>query len=328
MKDKGCINWGMIGCGDVTEVKNGPGLYLAKNSILKGVWNRTKEKAESWVKRHAVGKVYNSIEELLADSEIDIVYIATTPDTHMQYALMCAKAGKHCLIEKPLARDFEEGKVIQEAFDKAGKKVFVAFYRRSMNRFVKINELLKNDAIGKLKLVSICRYVKKEKDSNQWRLQPKVSGGNVFSETDIHILDFLDMIVGNMKEFSYHAAKADTGSEYFDTLSMSFLYESGVVGSGRWNYCCEAEYDRVELVGERGIISFDFFDNSQPIIVRTADKCEEYVIEDSLHVGLNMEQQIVQELLQTGSFTGNISAALRTLKITSEIIAGSLKVNS
>ena len=70
--------WGMIGCGDVTEKKSGPGLYKANGSRLKGVYNRTEAKAHDWVQRHGYGQVYTTVEELLADEEITAVYIATT----------------------------------------------------------------------------------------------------------------------------------------------------------------------------------------------------------------------------------------------------------
>lgn len=123
MKDH--IVWGMIGCGDVTEVKNGPGLYMAEHSSLKGVWNRTHAKAVSWTERHGHGIVYDTVDALLSGPEIDIVYIATTPDTHAELAIRCAEAGKHTLVEKPVAPTLEEGKRMQEAFRKAGKKCFV-----------------------------------------------------------------------------------------------------------------------------------------------------------------------------------------------------------
>ena len=79
--------WGMIGCGDVTEKKSGPGLYKANGSRLKGVYNRTEAKAHDWVQRHGYGQVYTTVEELLADEEIMAVYIATPPATHFDYAM-------------------------------------------------------------------------------------------------------------------------------------------------------------------------------------------------------------------------------------------------
>lgn len=318
--EKNTITWGMIGCGDVTEVKNGPGLYLAQNSQLKGIWNRTKEKATNWVLRHKQGRVYDSVEELLADQEIDIVYIATTPDKHKEYALLCAKAGKHCLIEKPLATTLSDGIEIQKAFHVAGKKAFVAFYRRSMNRFQKVKDLLDTGAIGTVQMFSVTRAARSETDQTQWRMQPTVSGGNIFTETDIHMFDFFDQIFGEVSSFDAVTASLDNECNYFDSISMNLFYKSGVIGSGSWNYHCSQPVDLVTIIGENGRISFDFFHNDKPVILTNSQETKEFIIEDSCHVGMKMEQEIVNELLGTGTFSGTIDAAVRTLAIMDAVV--------
>ena len=317
------ITWGMIGCGDVTEVKNGPGLYLAEHSKLKGITNRTKSKAIDWAKRHQQGIVYDSVEDLLKDDEIDIVYIAVTPDKHMEYAILCAKAGKHCLIEKPLAMTYEEGVAIWEAFNKAGKKAYVAFYRRSLNRFLKVKELLSSGKIGRVSQFHIHRYVHPLTDTNAWRAKPEISGGNVFTETDIHILDCMDELFGEVKQFQF--MKNSTDGNDFDSLVMNFQYENNIYGTGDWCYNAEIARDQVDIIGERGMISFDFFHNDAPIILETKKGREEIIIKDSIHVGLAMEQAIVNELNGVGKFHGNIDAALRTLKITDSIYQSEIK---
>ena len=314
------IIWGMIGCGDVTEVKNGPGLYLAKNSILKAVTNRTIGKANDWVARHQHGIVYKDVDAILNDPEIDIVYIATTPDMHVEYAIKCAKAGKHCLIEKPLALSYEEGLKIKEAFDAAGKRAFVAFYRRSLNRFNKIAELMKDGTIGTVEAINVVRFVKAVQDFEAWRMNPKVSGGNIFSETDIHVLDYISSLMGEVEEFNVIKNIFNKSNKVFDSLCMNFVFQNGVVGSGQWLYNCNTELDRIEIIGDKGIIRFDFFHNNSPICVITEAGQTEYVIEDSQFVGLNMEQEIVNELNGNGKFSGDVNAAVKTLKITAEIL--------
>ena len=309
------ITWGMIGCGDVTEVKNGPGLYLAENSQLKGVWNRTRQKAKDWTLSHQQGIVYNSVDDLLSDEEIDIVYIAVTPDKHKDFALMCAQANKHCLIEKPLAMSYQEGLEIQQAFLNCGKKAYVAFYRRAMNRFLFIREIIESGKLGTIHGVNVSRQVPPMNDKEQWRAKPEVSGGNVFTETDIHILDYMDSLFGEYKEFSYQCNDISGTSYKFDQINLSITYKNGTKLLGTWDYGSENSKDCVEIIGSDGILSFDFFHNTQPIRVITPNETSEYVIEDSIHVGLNMEQQIVNELNGTGSFSGTVDAAMRTLKI-------------
>lgn len=314
------IVWGMIGCGDVTEVKNGPGLYLAKNSILKAVTNRTIKKAENWVARHQHGMVYEDVDAILNDPEIDIVYIATTPDKHVEYAVKCAQAGKHCLIEKPLALSYEEGLKIKEAFDTAGKKVYVAFYRRSLNRFNKIAELMNGGTIGTVEAINAVRFVKAVEDAEAWRMNPEISGGNIFTETDIHVLDYMCRLMGEVEEYNVIKNIFNKSNCVFDSLSMNLKFQNGVIGSGQWLYNCNTELDRIEIIGDKGIIRFDFFNNKSPIYVITEAGQTEYVVEDSQFVGLNMEQEIVNELNGIGSFSGDVNTALKTLKIMVEIL--------
>jgi predicted dehydrogenase len=314
------IVWGMIGCGDVTEVKNGPGLYLAENSVLKGITNRTRAKAEDWVRRHNHGIVYENIEKLLSDSEIDIVYIATTPDTHMKLAIMCAEHGKHCLIEKPLAFTYEDGVRIKEAFDKAGRKAYVAFYRRSLNRFAKVRELMETGRIGAVQAVNIKRYVKAVEDTAAWRMDEQISGGNIFTETDIHAVDFMLSIMGDVETINDQTNTFCENNHVFDSIALNFKFKSGLIGSGEWLYNCNYEVDEFEIVGQDGIIRFHFFDNHSPIRLYTNTGKEEFVIEDSVHVGLKMEQEIVNELNGVGSFSGTIKEALKSLRIMDQLI--------
>lgn len=305
------VIWGMIGCGDVTEVKNGPGLYLAEHSVLKGVYNRTASKAESWVSRHGHGIVYESAEELLKDPEIEIVYIATTPDTHTRYALMCAEARKHCLIEKPVAPTLKEGERIQEAFRRADRRCYVAFYRRQLNRFIQIHQIVRSGRIGQIRGVQILRLTAPLKDPHAWRANPAICGGNVFTETDIHALDILTMLMGPAEKIT--CSRSRTG------YAASLQFSGGRIASGFWDYESEIQTDRFEILGSRGRIAFDFFNNAAPVCIWDGQGYEEMIVEDSVHVGMAMEQEIVRELRGEGRFSGTIESALESLKIADQI---------
>lgn len=313
------IKWGMIGCGDVTEIKNGPGLYLAVNSELVGVTNRTLSKAENWIERHKHGKLFKNTEELLKCDDIDIVYIASTPDSHKDLALKCALSGKHCLIEKPLATSYEDGLVIKKAFENAGKKAFVAFYRRSMDKFVKIKEIIKTNKLGKIQAVNISRYTKSVSSKDEWRINPKISGGGIFSETDIHILDFLDFCFGEAEKFNFTKTN-NSITNLTNTVSLNIQFKNNINTSGLWIYNSDYVLDRFEIIGDRGILSTEFFIKDSPIIIKYGEKYEQIEIKDSEHVGLNMTQAIVNELNGLGKFESTVDSALRTLKIADNIV--------
>src|SRR5262249_17742823 len=97
------IRWGMIGCGDVAERKSGPAFYKASNSSLVAVMRRNGALAQDFAARHGIARWHDDAEEIIAAPDIDAVYIATLPDTHHEYALRCAAAGKAIYVEKPMA---------------------------------------------------------------------------------------------------------------------------------------------------------------------------------------------------------------------------------
>ena len=112
------VRWGIIGCGDVTEVKSGPGFRKADGSQLVAVMRRNGALAADYAKRHGVPRWYDDAAKLLADPEVDAVCIATPPDTHCQYALLAAAAGKPAYVEKPMANVLEEANQALERWEK------------------------------------------------------------------------------------------------------------------------------------------------------------------------------------------------------------------
>lgn len=102
------VNWGIIGCGNVTEVKSGPAFSKVENSRLVAVMRRNAALAEDYAKRHNVPKFYSKASDLINDPEVNAIYIATPPGSHMEYALEVIKAGKPVYIEKPMAVNYAE----------------------------------------------------------------------------------------------------------------------------------------------------------------------------------------------------------------------------
>src|SRR6056300_1889347 len=109
---------------------------------------RDKEKLQDYATRHNIEKTYTDADNLINDESIDAVYIATPPDTHKIYALKVAAAGKPCCIEKPLTPSYTESLEIHQAFKNKNIPLFVAYYRRSLPRFLKVKEWLDSGFIG------------------------------------------------------------------------------------------------------------------------------------------------------------------------------------
>src|SRR5665647_553178 len=124
------INWGIIGCGDVTELKSGPAFNKVKNSCLVAVMRRDAAKAKDYAQRHHVPRWYTDANLLINDPEVNAIYIATPPSTHEAYTIAALAAGKPVYVEKPMTVSYKTAiNMVDMATQKQGKLV-VAHYRR------------------------------------------------------------------------------------------------------------------------------------------------------------------------------------------------------
>lgn len=158
------IRWGIIGCGNVTELKSGPGFQKARGSELVAVMRRNRTLAEDYARRHRVPKWYDNAESLIDDKDIDAVYIATPPSSHKEYALAVARAGKPVYVEKPMALNYAECQEMIQACEEAKVPLFTAFYRRTLPRFLKLKSLLDEGQIGTVRgvILRLCQKPSEE----------------------------------------------------------------------------------------------------------------------------------------------------------------------
>ncbi len=311
------IRWGMIGCGDVTELKSGPALYKAEHSMLHGVAARNIDKVRDYAKRHNVLHVYDSPADLVNDPAIDIVYIATPPSTHKEYALLACSKKKHCYIEKPVAFTYDDGMEILQATQAAGVKGFVAYYRRRLPQFLKVKSLIESGAIGAPRLVILTLHrppYPNEVDGTSWRIQPSISGGGVFMDVAVHVLDALDYILGEITDAKGLCANQSKLYEPEDTVTACFKFKSGVSGVGSWCFSTEERADRIEIVGDKGTIELALF-NTTPVVVTNSEGRTEHPFVLPENIQLHLIQSIVDELNGTDTCPSTIESALRTARV-------------
>lgn len=299
------VRWGIIGCGDVTEVKSGPAFQKIKNSELVAVMRRTGERAKDYAKRHHVPKWYDDADALINDPDVDAIYIATPPGSHKEYTMKAAKAGKPVYVEKPMALNFDECKEMIDACEEAQVPLYVAYYRRALPRFVKVKELLENKAIGDVRFVSTTQYQKASEDVKDsqnlpWRLQPELSGGGLFFDLASHTLDLLDFLLGPIKEVKGFASNQAGYYDAEDIVTGTYQFESGIHGVGNWCFSAFADVDVNEIVGSKGKITFSTFGN-EPIVLTTVKGTEQWNFEAPQHVHQPLVETIVADLIGGGS---------------------------
>ena len=306
------VRWGIIGCGDVTEVKSGPAFQKIENSELIAVMRRTGELAKDYAKRHNVPKWYDNAEALINDPDIDAVYIATPPESHKEYTIKAAKAGKPVYVEKPMALNFAECQEMIATCEVAGVPLYVSYYRRAHPRFLKIKELLENKAIGDVRFVSTTQYQKAlvnevGSENIPWRVQPDLAGGGLFFDLASHTIDMLDFLLGPIKAVQGFASNQAGNYRAEDIVTGTYLFEAGVHGLGNWCFSAFEDVDMNEIVGSKGKITFSTFGND-PVVLATANGSEEFSFELPQHVHQPLIETIVADL--TGDRGGCPSSGL------------------
>lgn len=296
------INWGIIGCGDVTEIKSGPAFNKVPDSALVAVMRRDAVKAADYAKRHKVPRWYADAADLINDKEVNAIYIATPPDLHEAYALAAIEAGKPVYIEKPMTLDFESAQRIADAAAAKNIKVAVAHYRREQPFFKKIKELIDQKVIGDVLLVKLDLYkpaLTKEELSKEhfaWRVDPARAGGGLFHDLAPHQLDLMYHWFGNASIVKGIALNQSGNYLADDLVTGSILFENNIAFSGSWCFNAAASTDHCEIVGTTGSIYFSVFSGNTITVIAKGIR-NIFSFEALPHVQQPMIEQVVQYFL-------------------------------
>jgi predicted dehydrogenase len=320
------VRWGIIGCGEVTEKKSGPGFQKADGSRLTAVMRRDGEKAADYAARHGVPRWYDDADALIADPQVDAVYIATPPASHPEYTLKAARAGKPVYVEKPMAVHTDAAEEMARVCREAGVPLFVAFYRRALPRFLKIKELVDQGKIGAIRSVRVMLNRPPQRGDQDeeppWRVRPEIAGGGYFLDLAPHTLDFLDFVLGPLTEVRGRAVNLAGLYPAEDTVSALFSIGSesgGALGVGSWCFAAGAYRDETELIGSEGVLRFSSFDE-EPIELERNGVVERFAYFNPEHVQQPLIQSVVDHLLGRGTCPSTAESALRTVRVTDAIL--------
>ena len=297
------INWGIIGCGDVTEKKSGPAFNKVPNSKLVAVMRRNAAKAEDYAARHGVPKWYSNAEELINDPEINAIYVATPPDSHEAYTIAALKAGKPVYVEKPMALNTAASKNMAQVAKEKSLKLSVAHYRREQPLFKKIKALIDENAIGDIKMATINHQIPAAKfdfddEKIQWRINPSIAGGGIFHDLAPHQLDLMIYFFGEVEKATGVATNQAGLYAADDIVSGSILFKNKTIFNGLWCFAApdneKTEY--CEIVGTKGKIKFSIFDKFDIEITKGTDK-EVISFEQLQHVQQPMIEKVTAYFL-------------------------------
>jgi predicted dehydrogenase len=322
----GTVNWGIIGCGDVCEVKSGPAFHKVANSKLVAVMRRNLDKAKDFAQRHGVPKYYADAAKLISDPEINAIYIATPPSSHESYLEMALKAGKPVYVEKPVtvnSASVERMIGMEKRYD---GKVSVAHYRRGLPLFNKIRQLVNDGTIGKVKLIllrtlqpTVSKVITQTDDN--WRINPEISGGGLFHDLSPHQLDIMYWIFGEPQQA--YAQTANQGKLYNapDLTMVQLEFANDIYFNGVWNFNVAeaATTDSCEIVGDKGSIRFSFFRVST-IELTTSAGIETFELEYPVNIQQPHINNVVKFFRGEGANPCSLEEALVTMEVMDKAI--------
>ena len=309
------IRWGIIGCGNVTEVKSGPGFRKAQGSQLVAVMRRNSAAAHDYAHRHGVPRAYDDADALISDAEVDAVYVATPPSSHHDHTLRALAAGKPVYVEKPMACSYADCVSMNDAAALASVPLFVAYYRRTLPRFIAIRKALFEGAIGTPRTVTVA-YAnppdpKLSTGDLPWRYNPEIAGGGLFADMGSHVLDLLDYLLGPIAEVRGFAVNQLNAYEAEDAVTFAMRFRDGVIGAARFAFTSQESVDQVEIAGSNGLIRYSTFGEA-PFEISTSSGTKFMKIPHPEHVQQPMIQSIVNQLRNEGSCPSTGESAART----------------
>ncbi len=299
------INWGMIGCGDVTEIKSGPAFNKVNDSALVAVMRRDAAKAKDYAQRHKVPRWYDDASELINDPEVNAVYIATPPSSHELYCIEAIKVGKPVYVEKPMALNYPAACNMVNAAAVGNIKLVVAHYRRQHPFFKKIKALLDENAIGEVRIVRLEFYKAPMSPEalaipkNAWRVDPAIAGGGIFHDLAPHQLDIMLYFFGPVQKVTGTATNQASQYAADDMVAGNILFKNGIGFNGTWCFNAFASSDHCEIIGSAGKISFSFFNNNI-ITLTTNDRSTSFSFDPLQHIQQPMIEKTVQYFLDNG----------------------------
>lgn len=264
--------------------------------------SRDKEKSKSYAQRHHIPHYYTDAQSLVDDPDVNAVYIATPPSSHATFALMAMRAGKPVYVEKPMAASYEDCLRINRISEQTGIPCFVAYYRRYLPYFLKVKELAFSGQIGDVMNIHLRLSVPpREVDYNSsnlpWRLQKDIAGGGYFYDLAPHQLDLLQEMFGTIIDAKGYCCNRAHLYHVEDSISACLRFDSDIPASASWCFVAHdsARTDRIEIVGDKGMICFSVYDYS-PIALHTERGREEIIVPNPELVQLPLIQRVCEHL--------------------------------
>lgn len=244
------MRWGLIGTGTHAAQKIAPALAILQEENLRGVLGSTPEKSNAFAKTHG-GNAYPTLDAMLDDKAIDAVFITTPNDRHRDEVLQAASAGKHVLVEKPMALAPADCEAMIEACARACVALGVGFQQRHAPIHREIRRLIAEGTLGDIVLVRGEWHTAYPAWRN-WRAERQRAGSDILAAVGVHVFDLLSFLTGSAVRDVASIVDIGADTDLDQTLAAALRYESGAIGTVTITRRARSAMNSVFVLGTKG----------------------------------------------------------------------------
>ena len=247
------IKWGILGPGRIASAF-ATALQVADNSELYAVGSRDITKARAFAAEFNIPVAYGSYKELVQDAEVDVIYIATPHNLHLEHTLLVLNHNKHVLCEKPMGVNRKEVKIMMEKADEKGLFLMEALWIRFLQKFIKTKELVESGAIGDVKLLTASFAFRSDKGPEHRQFNIDLCGGTLL-DIGIYNIFLSFLLLGKPKKIAASAGLNDQGCD--TSCSYSFNYDHDTIASMYSTFIADSP-SIAEIHGTKGKIILEY----------------------------------------------------------------------
>ena len=281
------IKWGLIGCGDIARKRVAPALRDLANCDLVAVSRGNFDQAESFAREFGARKWYRDWNELIADKELDAVYVATPVHLHAEQTIAAAFAGKHVLCEKPMSLNLDECDRMIEACRANNVKLGISYYRHFYPLIKRINELISADEIGHPVIAQINAFEWFNPDPSnprRWLLDKSQAGGGPMFDFGCHRIEVLVNILGPVSKTVSVLNNVVFKRDVEDTGVAVFQFERGTLGVISITHAARESQDTLVIFGTEGSIHVESLNEGKITIrARNGERVEVHQPDHNFH---------------------------------------------
>ncbi|MBZ0198338.1 MAG: Gfo/Idh/MocA family oxidoreductase [Ignavibacteriaceae bacterium] len=249
----------VIGLGGIAQLVHLPNIAQLSNAVVTAVAELNKSRLNTIAEKFSVEERYSDYNELISNSDAEAIIIATPTHTHKEIALAAIKAGKDILVEKPLARSYEEAKEIVDASKKFGRKLMVGMNLRFRPDAMILRSILNSGEIGEPYYIK-AGWIRRQSSAGTWVTKKEESGGGVIIDLGIHLVDLSLWLLNYPPVYSVSTQNFFTNTKTVEDSSISFMKlktDSLLSIESSWSLPVERDTFYVNIYGTKGFASLN-----------------------------------------------------------------------